>query len=124
MRTLPLPSHTNCSLFCTGYKKSPLSKAEHVFHRTLTESVPVQALFARAARPLDSIPPRAPGTVRRCVTLLVYGVYLFHPHTFLVCSKDAMNGSAAGSVQCRCVQCSAHPNLRVVVDASQRHLHS
>lgn len=32
------------------------------------------------------------------------------PHTVLVCSKDAGNGSAAGSVSCRGEQCSAHPN--------------
>lgn len=79
---------------------------------------------ARAARPEDSMPPWAPGTaLRRCVTLLVYSVYLFHPHTFLVCSEDAMNGSAAGSVQCGCVQCSTHPNLHVVLNVSHFHQH-
>lgn len=45
-------------------------------------------------------------------------VCIYFTHTRLVCSKDAMNGSAAGSVSHRCVQCSTHPDLRVVVGTS------
>lgn len=44
MQTLLLPLHTKYSLFRAGCKKPPISKAEHVFHGTLSLSVPVQEL--------------------------------------------------------------------------------
>lgn len=44
MQTLLLPLHAKYSLFRAGCKKSPISKAEHVFHGTLSLSVPVQDL--------------------------------------------------------------------------------
>lgn len=92
MHTLPLPLHTILllmdirSLLFNSPKLSRVSS--HLPCHPLTVSVPVQVLFARAARLRYSITCRAPSTAfRRCVMLLVYSLYLFRPHTFLVAPK-------------------------------------